>query len=225
MTKFAQDIKKFNQIYRLPINETPTMEVGVPAAERLAAFKDILCEELDECNDIARAIEAKEPAVEILTSLADWLGDIQVYCASEGTKFGVGVPAVSKAEPSVMRPSLETGTPVLHQLMGFKMAVATQLSQIDTVIQSIHANEALPHIAADFAAFLQAMHEACANEMQRFGLPNAQILDIIMQSNFSKLGADGQPIYDERGKVMKGPNYWKPEPKIKALIESMMVAA
>lgn len=38
-----------------------------------------------------------------------------------------------------------------------------------------------------------------------------------MQSNFSKLGADGKPIYDERGKVQKGQNYWKPEPKIKAL--------
>jgi hypothetical protein len=39
-----------------------------------------------------------------------------------------------------------------------------------------------------------------------------------MDSNFSKLGADGKPIYDERGKVMKGPFYWKPEPKIKELL-------
>ncbi len=39
-----------------------------------------------------------------------------------------------------------------------------------------------------------------------------------MQSNFSKLGADGKPIYDERGKVMKGPGYWQPEPKIRALL-------
>ena len=41
-----------------------------------------------------------------------------------------------------------------------------------------------------------------------------QVLVIIMQSNFSKLGADGKPIYDERGKVMKGPAIGNPEPKI-----------
>jgi hypothetical protein len=33
------------------------------------------------------------------------------------------------------------------------------------------------------------------------------------------LGEDGKPIYDERGKVMKGPNYWAPESKIKKFLE------
>lgn len=32
----------------------------------------------------------------------------------------------------------------------------------------------------------------------------------IQSSNMSKLGADGTPIYREDGKVMKGPNYFKP---------------
>ena len=39
------------------------------------------------------------------------------------------------------------------------------------------------------------------------------IEDVFMEiqaSNMSKLGADGQPIYREDGKVMKGPNYFKP---------------
>jgi len=40
-----------------------------------------------------------------------------------------------------------------------------------------------------------------------------------MESNMSKLGPDGKPIYDERGKVMKGPGYYKPEPAIKSYIE------
>jgi hypothetical protein len=46
-----------------------------------------------------------------------------------------------------------------------------------------------------------------------------------MDSNTSKLGADGKPIYDERGKVMKGPGYWKPEPAIKELIEDIWAEA
>ena len=39
-----------------------------------------------------------------------------------------------------------------------------------------------------------------------------------MDSNQSKLGADGKPIYDANGKFLKGPNYWKPEPRIRELI-------
>ena len=58
----------------------------------------------------------------------------------------------------------------------------------------------------------------CASEARRWGLPLNRVLEVIMQSNFSKLGEDGQPIYDHRGKVMKGPAYWKPEPKIEELL-------
>ncbi|PHQ57710.1 MAG: hypothetical protein COC16_00195 [Lutibacter sp.] len=36
------------------------------------------------------------------------------------------------------------------------------------------------------------------------------IFNEIQRSNMSKLGADGKPIYREDGKVMKGPNYFKP---------------
>ena len=37
------------------------------------------------------------------------------------------------------------------------------------------------------------------------------IFDEIQRSNMSKLGADGKPIYREDGKVLKGPNYFKPD--------------
>ena len=37
-----------------------------------------------------------------------------------------------------------------------------------------------------------------------------EIFDEIQSSNMSKLGEDGKPIYREDGKVMKGPNYFKP---------------
>lgn len=36
------------------------------------------------------------------------------------------------------------------------------------------------------------------------------VFDEIQRSNMSKLGQDGQPIYREDGKVIKGPNYFKP---------------
>lgn len=40
-----------------------------------------------------------------------------------------------------------------------------------------------------------------------------EIFDEIQRSNMSKLDADGNPIYREDGKVMKGPNYFKPDLK------------
>ena len=37
-----------------------------------------------------------------------------------------------------------------------------------------------------------------------------EVFEEIQRSNMSKLGSDGKPIYREDGKVLKGPNYFKP---------------
>jgi len=39
----------------------------------------------------------------------------------------------------------------------------------------------------------------------------SEVFEEIQRSNMSKLGLDGKPIYREDGKVMKGPNYFKPD--------------
>ena len=44
-----------------------------------------------------------------------------------------------------------------------------------------------------------------------FGIDLDECFDEVQRSNMSKLGSDGKPIYDESGKVMKGPNYFKPD--------------
>lgn len=44
-----------------------------------------------------------------------------------------------------------------------------------------------------------------------------EVFEEIQHSNMSKLGANGQPIYREDGKVLKGPNYFKPN--IQAILE------
>jgi predicted HAD superfamily Cof-like phosphohydrolase len=43
-----------------------------------------------------------------------------------------------------------------------------------------------------------------------FGINLDKCFDEVQQSNMSKLGDDGKPIYNDKGKVMKGPNYFKP---------------
>jgi predicted HAD superfamily Cof-like phosphohydrolase len=44
-----------------------------------------------------------------------------------------------------------------------------------------------------------------------FGLDLDKCFEEVQNSNMSKLGRDGKPIYNESGKVMKGPNYFKPD--------------
>ena len=43
-----------------------------------------------------------------------------------------------------------------------------------------------------------------------FGINLDKCFEEVQSSNMSKLGEDGKPIYNEKGKVMKGPNYFKP---------------
>ena len=46
-----------------------------------------------------------------------------------------------------------------------------------------------------------------------FGINLDKCFDEVQNSNVSKLGSDGKPIYNDKGKVMKGPNYFKPDLK------------
>ena len=44
-----------------------------------------------------------------------------------------------------------------------------------------------------------------------FGINLDKCFEEVQNSNMSKLGSDGKPIYNDHGKVMKGPNYFKPD--------------
>lgn len=132
---FKDRIHAMNQMYKLPINGTPTLLTD--PADKLKKFKATLMAEVHEIDEIVEKIEKGDAEIDIKVAIADVLGDVIVYCRSEALKYG---------------------------------------------------------------------------------LPLEEVLDIIMDSNESKLGADGKPIYDENGKFLKGPNYWKPEPKIKNLL-------
>ena len=46
-----------------------------------------------------------------------------------------------------------------------------------------------------------------------FGVNLDECFEEVQKSNMSKLGSDGKPIYNEQGKVMEGPKYFKPDLK------------
>ena len=52
------------------------------------------------------------------------------------------------------------------------------------------------------------------------GLPLQEAFNRVHQSNMSKLGLDGKPLYRDDGKVMKGPNYLPPD--METLLETIL---
>lgn len=127
----------------------------------------------------------------------------------------------SPAQPSLLGPDrVRKFHDILTEEVNEGLTLASRyeeaLSEHDGVLPR---DEALD-LMTEMSDWLGDLVVYCASEARRWGLPLPQVLQVIMDSNFSKLGADGQPIYDERGKVLKGPNYWKPEPRIRNLLES-----
>ena len=120
--------------------------------------------------------------------------------------------------PANERPTLPED--VVDRLTKFKATLLDEVHEIDEIVALAKSNGAATDIAVAIADVLGDIMVYCRSEALKYGLPLEEVLDIIMDSNESKLDANGNPIYDANGKFLKGPNYWKPEPKIKALLEA-----
>jgi len=93
--------------------------------------------------------------------------------------------------------------------------------EIDDIIAATQTGAPALETAVAIADLLGDIIVYCRSEALKYGIPLEDVLDIIMDSNESKLGADGNPIYDANGKFLKGPNYWKPEPRIRELLAGL----
>lgn len=122
--------------------------------------------------------------------------------------------------PIAPYPSVEHLNEQAYDRIGkFKDVLIEECKEIDEIhLASGTIGVADIDVLTNLADLLGDIVVYCYSEAAKFGIPLSEVLHIIMDSNFSKLGADGNPIYDERGKVQKGPFYWKPEGKIKALL-------
>lgn len=107
---------------------------------------------------------------------------------------------------------------VAERLKKFKATLMDEVHEIDEIVAQAESGASRVDIAVAIADLLGDVIVYCRSEALKYGLPLEAVLDIIMDSNESKLGADGKPIYDANGKFLKGPNYWKPEPRIKQLL-------
>jgi len=110
---------------------------------------------------------------------------------------------------------------VVDRLKKFKATLLDEVHEIDDIVEMAEKGAQPEDVVVAIADLLGDVIVYCRSEALKYGLPLEAVLDVIMDSNESKLGADGNPIYDTNGKFLKGPNYWKPEPKIKALLETV----
>jgi hypothetical protein len=124
--------------------------------------------------------------------------------------------------PANAQPTLPAD--VADRLARFKATLLDEVHEIDEIVALANSAAAPVDIATAIADVLGDIIVYCRSEALKYGLPLEEVLDVIMDSNESKLGVDGKPIYDANGKFLKGPNYWKPEPRIRALLEARGIA-
>ena len=77
--------------------------------------------------------------------------------------------------------------------------------ELDELTKAINENDIL-EVADALTDILYVTYGAG----HAFGVDLDKCFDEVQKSNMSKLGENGKPIYDENGKVMKGPNHFKP---------------
>jgi predicted HAD superfamily Cof-like phosphohydrolase len=105
------------------------------------------------------------------------------------------------------------------KITNFTKILRDEVEEGFDIIEKYHAGADQLELLTDIADWLHDLTVYCLTEAVKYGLPSNEILKIIMESNFSKLDENGQPIIDEFGKVLKGASYWKPEPRIMELLK------
>ena len=95
--------------------------------------------------------------------------------------------------------------------------IAEEVDEFFDILKDYDANDSVTNLV-NISDCLGDIIVYCSTFAKQWGIDMSETLKIVMQSNFSKLNENGKPIKDERGKIMKGADYWKPEPQIKELI-------
>ena len=103
---------------------------------------------------------------------------------------------------------LDLDAPVTKKLMSLRESLHTEeLIELNEEVRDCYDND---HITSNFikemADVLYVTYGFCAT----FGIDIDTAFNRVHESNMSKLGDDGKPIYREDGKALKGPNYKPP---------------
>ena len=87
-----------------------------------------------------------------------------------------------------------------------KLRVSLIKEELDELIEAMNKKD-LVEVADALTDILYVTYGAG----HAFGINLDDCFEEVQSSNMSKLAKDGRPIYNDKGKVMKGPNYFKPD--------------
>ena len=87
-----------------------------------------------------------------------------------------------------------------------KTAFEAPLTALENLVKVAIENKDIKEVADALTDILYVTYGAG----HAFGINLDKCFEEVQNSNMSKLGNDGKPIYNDKGKVMKGPNYFKP---------------
>jgi hypothetical protein len=185
---FPWSVLKMNQMYSLPVQETPTLHgLGESPLVRMQGFMKTLQKEMEEGREIMAFMCFREW---IYNGVAPTTEQLLGLCA--------------KMEIDGKRQSdLVAQMAALVPAPGNEEAMKQEIDRQTLVM---------------LADWLGDMNVYNRSEALKYGIPLEDVLAAIMGSNFTKLGEDGQPIKDENGKVLKGPNFMPPEKHIYATL-------
>ena len=91
-----------------------------------------------------------------------------------------------------------------HELAQLRMRLITE--EYKEVLEAFWEGT-YEELAKELADLLYVVNGMAAT----YGIPLDEVFNRVHESNMSKLGEDGKPVYRDDGKVMKGPNYKEPD--------------
>ena len=187
-------VREFHETFRAAVATEPSIETG---------FEELRAKLIIE--------EAAETLLAIMSSdeveFVDGLGDLDYVIEGAAITFGVDLQESFDYAFSIYKDMKYV------ELIGHLVLGVRHLVQDLTAENYVYSNR-LAYVQSGLTT-LKAIVWAIARSG---AIPLEKIIEIIHESNMSKLDADGHPIFREDGKILKGPNFFTPTAKIKELL-------
>lgn len=187
-------VKEFHETFRAAVGTEPSISTGFETL-RVALIAE-------EVNETLLAIMTNDEV-----EFADGLGDLDYVIEGAAITFGIEIGDLSHAREIIAKDNYV-------ELIGHLVLGVRSLNEFLMPTDIYPEDLRLRYVTANLTNLKAIVWEIA----DRAELPLEQIIEAIHESNMSKLGADGQPIFREDGKVLKGPSFFTPTAKIKELL-------
>lgn len=144
--------------------------------------------------------------------------------------FNEDIVKMNKMFDLSVKSSIEPDKDLVNKLLKFHRTLSDEVNELLDITNELNVPKnaydmtLYPPVTIDhyvsLADLLGDMIVYCASEAAKHGIYLPEVLQAIMESQWSKLGTNGEVLKDENGKFLKGENYKPPEEAIKRLLQA-----